>query len=124
MTESYDQTQFVAEEPLFEQPVKLTAPHVSKPENSEPKKPSKKRVFMLVTMGLFFFLLLLIVIAAAMRRQTSPLDEGEVIEEEQQEKMIDPFRQRIKDLGAELKAADPTKDDLPFPPVDMDIRLD
>jgi hypothetical protein len=37
---------------------------------------------------------------------------------------LDPLRQEINQLRAELEAADPTTQELPFPPVNLNIYLD
>jgi hypothetical protein len=125
---AYDQTQFITEEPLYERPVQVVpTPVVAEiPGATEtvPKKSSKKRTLIIV--GLILFLLLIgVILIAALRRGSVPTPTDEVTEAEQEEQeMLDPFRQQIKDLQSQLKAVDPTQNSLPFPPVEMDIRLE
>lgn len=117
MMEGYDQTQFIAEEPLYEKPVPVANPQ----QSEQPSKP-KSRLPLFIGAGAVVVLLMIIALALAARRQ--PIAQpGEETSSEQVSPAMGPFKQQLSELNQQLQAADPTKEDLPFPPVDMHITL-
>ncbi len=119
-----DQTQFAAEEPLFEKPVKIEAPKpVEDPKVELPSKKSMKRAF--ITGGLLFFILMMVVLlGVALHKPAAPVEEETEFTSEEEQRIMGPFSQRISELESQLELADPSQEDLPFPPVDMEIKID
>lgn len=117
--EPINQTQFSFEEPIFEN----EATYSEKPLAEVTDKPkSKKKLFIFVIVGFFivvFFLVILLV------RNGKPSPEELAAEPASiPMKELGPLQQRIQDARDLLNLADPTKQDLTFPPVDLNIRLD
>lgn len=115
-----NQTQFSFEEPIFENE---TVYREDKPEDLEQKPKSKKKLFIIIGIVGFIFIILLLVLVMAMRGKgtTQQVDEDTdpVISKE-----LGPIQQRIEDSRELLDIADPAKQDLAFPPVDLELRLD
>lgn len=116
-----NQTQFSFEEPIFED----TAVYAEeKPvEDAAPKpKKSKKIVVIAIVGGIVLILGLLILIIVSMRNGVEEIveTEPEVIVPQE----LSPLQKRIEDARELLELADPSKQDLAFPPVNMEIRLD
>ena len=113
-----NQTQFSFEEPIFENQAVYAE---EKPEDTKPQ--SKKKLFVVFGVIGFFVLLLLLIIVVRMSRNGQI---EEIIDEPdtQVSQELGPLEQRIKDARELLNLADPAKQDLAFPPIDMDLRLD
>lgn len=115
-----NQTQFSFEEPIFENE---TVYREDKPEDLEQKPKSKKKLFIIIGIVGFIFIILLLVLVMAMRSRGSTQEVGEdtnpVVAKE-----LGPIQQRIEDSRELLDIADPAKQDLAFPPVDLELRLD
>lgn len=115
-----NQTQFSFEEPIFENE---TVYREDKPEDLEQKPKSKKKLFIIIGVIGFIFIILLLVLVMAMRGRGSTQEVGEdtnpVVAKE-----LGPIQQRIEDSRELLDIADPAKQDLAFPPVDLELRLD
>ncbi len=119
-----NQTQFGEEEPVFENPTLPEAP-VMKSDAVPPtsKKIWQQKSFQLVGGGVIVFLFLLTTIIASQPRQrirqilqnttqASPLPQASA------------FETRVQKVKADLQNADPTKVDLPFPPIERNIFID
>lgn len=115
-----NQTQFSFEEPIFENE---TVYREDKPEDLEQKPKSRKKLFIIIGVIGFIFIILLLVLVMAMRGRGSTQEVGEdtnpVVAKE-----LGPIQQRIEDSRELLDIADPAKQDLAFPPVDLELRLD
>lgn len=115
-----NQTQFSFEEPIFENE---TVYREDKPEDLEQKPKSKKKLFIIIGVIGFIFIILLLVLVMAMRGRgsTQEVDEdtNPIVAKE-----LGPIQQRIEDSRELLDIADPAKQDLAFPPVDLELRLD
>lgn len=120
MTENYDQTQFVTEEPLYEQSSKAVVP----PANLDVVTPKPKRPPLLLILGGVALLSMVVAISLIVMRKAAPPTTVPTESIEQTMPEMDPFKKQLTDLGDQLQAADPTKDELPFPPVDMHIQLE
>lgn len=118
-----DQTRFSLEEPIFENEVVIQDETPQKIDEQDAKR--KKKVVILATIGGFVLLFIaLIVVLLVMRGRNGVVEETTpetVIPIEQD---TDPLEQRIDAARSLLREADPTRQDLSFPPVDLDIRLD
>lgn len=115
-----NQTQFSFEEPIFEDQAVYMG---ETPEEKEVKPKSKRNLIFIGIVGFILFLLLIVVLLFASRNNKT----DEVIEDENivvVTKEMGPLQKRIEDARELLDTADPTKQDLSFPPLDMDIRLD
>lgn len=118
---SVNQTQFSFEEPFFED---ITVPVGPKHEVVEgPSKKSNKKLMLIIGFVGFLILILGLVVIFSLSKgeQTEQLQEEELIE---QKTTTNPFQERITRAREELEDADPTKQDLSYPPIDMELRLD
>lgn len=117
---SINQTQFSFEEPIFENSAVYAE---EKPVEEPTEKPqNKKKIIGIAVVGVVLILIAIIAIISSMRNKTE-----EVIETEPEAvvtKELGPLQKRIEDARELLDLADPSKQDLAFPPVNMGIRLD
>lgn len=115
-----NQTHFAEEEPLFEEsslPVDPNAPIV-------PRKKKSPLALILIGAGLIVIVILfLIVIMLLMPVQMLPT-KAKPSPTPTVKKDVSALEQRINELDVDLKQADPSKLDLPFPPVNMELELD
>ena len=117
--EEVNQTRFSVEEPIF------TDFNVEVPvdeSNPEQKKPNKRKKVLIIG-GIVFFVIMLLLIVFTSRG--GPVDIP-IFEPEETPVVVsdDPFEVRINNARLDLEIADPSNQDLTFPPVDMDIRID
>ena len=116
-----NQTQFSFEEPIFEN--KAVYMDDKPPEDLDKEPKNKKKTFIIVGVVGFIIIILFLVIAQSMTKKNGILEEPEedvaVVTKE-----LGPLQKRIDDARELLDLADPTKQDLAFPPIDMKIRLD
>lgn len=118
--ESINQTQFSFEEPIFENQAVYSE---EKPDDENlDKKKSKKKTIILVGIGIFIILITLLIF---LTRNGNGIIE-DIIEPPVQDvpKELSPLQLRIEDARELLNLADPTKQDLAFPPIDLNLRLD
>lgn len=115
-----DQTVFASQEPIYQDVAMPELPGEKK--MAEPKKtPPRFIVIVLCAVGAIMTLLVLLLLLVPrspmniLKTQASPSPSPQAELTEQQ--------QRVKELSDELKAADPKKLDLPFPPVLINIGL-
>lgn len=121
-----DQTRFSLEEPLFEQMGQL--PPEPEPEEVAPKVPllkQKKFVIGLIAGVTFIVLLLLFAINAYISQQklvgNIPIPESPTTSVTENN---DPLYQRITTAQQELKDADPSGQELVYPALDYNLRID
>jgi hypothetical protein len=74
--------------------------------------------------GVGLFLLLVVVVAALMLRRAPRVVNNSDLKYSPPSAKTSELQQRVKELQADLDAADPAKVDLPFPPVDLELTLD
>lgn len=119
-----DQTRFATEEPLLEKPLVVES---AVPAGEKPPLPSKKSKLKLALIGVGLFIVLFAIILMIIRF-LMPADQRpstqELEEVEQGAVVKTELERRVEEVRDELRAADPAKQDLPFPPVNMEIRLD
>lgn len=115
-----DQTAFGSTEPLFENHTEVIDPHASP---IEPNKPYWKNPLILVAgivaLALVLLLTLLIMTITPSRRQAT----SEPTPSPVNEMPAGPWQERTTTLQSELEAADPSQQELPFPPVKMELPL-
>lgn len=114
-----NQTEFSEHRPLFEDSI-----NPENKNNDEKQRPWPRRKKALVVFAGVFVLSMALLIAIVPRKsQQQPIDDDTetpaVVEISN-----DPLQQRINRLKTELESADPSKSNLVFPLVDMNIKLD
>ncbi|MBP7740833.1 hypothetical protein KA089_01465 [Candidatus Woesebacteria bacterium] len=118
--ENNNQTQFSFEEP-FETDVNVEIPVTSKPVVEKSQKSNKKKYIIIVAV---VFLLLLLVLILKLNSRKKPVTEIEEEQQAQEVKDLGPIEQRIQNAREDLEIADPSRQDLTFPPVDFELRID
>lgn len=122
-----NQTQFSFEEPMREtgRPNFPEKKSVIDESNQSDKKNKKLPMFLLFA-GIGLLLVVLGVAAIFMQ----PRQTNQVVTEQEEKPtsgkpvVRDPILTRLDNASVELKNADPAKQDLVFPPVNMNIQLD
>ena len=115
-----NQTSFSEEEPLLEKP----ADYDEKLANRKKFFKTKQEKLLKILIFLFSFFLILIIALYFVFKKPKPVEIEKPTEKVEQVQSLDPLRKRIKVLSEDLNEADPTKQELPFPPVDLKIRID
>lgn len=120
-----NQTKFSLEEPLFEQMGQIPGPENPEVQVKTPLLKQKKFIIALIVIITLFVLFLLFIINAYISQQKLVQEQEPPESTVQQPSDPDhPLYQRIKSAQSELKDADPSKQDLVYPTMDHDIRLD
>jgi hypothetical protein len=116
-----NQTQFSFEEPIFED----KAVYIDEKSPKKITKPLKSKKKIIIIIGIIGFVLIMIflVIAQSMTEKQVIVEDSELLDVAVV-KELGPLKKRIDDARQQLNLADPTKQDLSFPPIDMKIRLD
>jgi len=111
-----DQTSFVDQAPTWQQ---ATEKKISLRENLQKNK-NLRPFYILIAFLVLLFLILLFV-----RLNPQPVKEVEEASNVQVEERIDldPLEERIQSLQRQLELAEPTRQDLPFPNVDLELSL-
>lgn len=120
----YNQTSFSQDQPLYEKELEVPVEEPSSSELNPSNKSWYKRrlIWAIAGAGLLFVVFLLALLATDNGQSPiAPTSPEEMAEMEQES---GPFVNRINQLETELEAADPTKPQLIFPPVDMSLSLD
>jgi len=117
-----NQTRFSSEEPLFENPPFITSSSTAPVEPVQKKKFSPLLLLGGGVIGLVVILLVAVVVFSP-KRQNTPVSV-EPITQQAVENESTELTRRLSEVEADLKAADPVKVDLPFPPVSFSIYLD
>jgi len=115
-----NQTQFSYEEP-YRESSRVVA---GEAEPATPKPNSKKKLIILVGIGIFLLFFVLILLAAMRPKQIEVGQFQQPVFATPVPVEVSPLLERVNRLEAELQDADPVKQSLVFPPVDMEIRLD
>lgn len=118
--EDANQTRFSVEEPIFTD-YNVEIP-VDESKQDQVKKPNKRKKILIIGGVVFLVILILLVV---LTRGGSPV-EIPIFDPEETPTVVsdDPFVVRIENAKLDLEIADPANQDLTFPPVDMDIRID
>ena len=118
-----NQTQFAAQEPIMES-LSGYEPEISTQEVKPKKKKSKLIIAGIIAFILIVVFILLLVLISSMSspEEIETKDNGNVIENIDSE--LDPLLKEVYVLSQDLEIADPSLNTIPFPPVDMELRLD
>lgn len=119
-----NQTQFSEITPVFESGATTS---VQKPTVEEvlPKKKTNLPLLVGIFGLVLFFVFLMTLILIQSQKSANPTDDnndGSLVD--QNNGQNDPLLEEIYDLDDQLQSSDPTIDEIPFPPVDMTLRLD
>ena len=94
-------------------------------EDGKPFFKTKKGVLMIVGGLAFIFLVLVLVIASIIGNSNKkPIDQAQEQPPVQQQSSDDPLQQELNQLKSELEQADPSKRELPFPQIELEINLE
>lgn len=118
--ENNNQTQFSFEEP-FENDVNVEIPVAPKPVVEGSQGSKKKKI---IIISVVVLVLLLIILFIKLNSRKKPVVETEEEQQAQEVKDLGPIEQRIKNAKDDLKIADPSRQDLTYPPVDFKLRID
>jgi hypothetical protein len=122
-----NQTQFIGEESIWESASLPTSPKIEGEPVPPPAGPlARYRLPLMIGGGLFTLLLVMIVVVASMRPRTT-VPKAQVEPTPSPTAMVQPdteYTRRLNQLKAELDTADPTKNTLPFPQVNLRLRLE
>lgn len=113
-----NQTQFAAEKPLLEIPVEPPPA----PKAEEPVKITRPQWLLPVVGGVS--ILLIIILVLAFRNRGEPPSENGPHQPTTSTPVLSPLEQRLEATKVLLQDANPTVQDLPFPPLDMKLRID
>ncbi|MBP7768220.1 hypothetical protein KA082_00095 [Candidatus Woesebacteria bacterium] len=120
-----DQTRFSLEEPMYEEYAKIPVdPSAKKVEIVQPLLKRKGVVVGIIVGGVIVLFLIILLLSVLL--QAKKLLPG-VIDTPIQSQSTDvggPLGERLQNLKAELKKADPNKSELAFPAVDFSIKID
>lgn len=122
-----NQTEFSYEKPFFEEVAQLPPdPDEAQSKTSSGIKAWIQSHLLITTIMITLLILLLIVGIAALILQpkVKELELMNIGTTESSPIPVSPLEQKITYIKTELNAADPTRGQEPFPPIDMDIRLD
>ncbi len=119
MNENINQTQFFEEGPLLQPESSLIPPEVAPiPETPWYKKP------VVVIVGLLVLLMALLLAAALILRPREMMSD--ILQTEPSPSPVtqsDPLQAKVKALQKELLDADPAKQELPFPAVNLELKI-
>lgn len=126
VNENVNQTQFGQDEPIFEDtsaPVAPQATAITRDEIDEDVK-QKRKIPLFIVFGIGAVVLISSLIALALLRQPAE-DPVVVLPDATPTPSVAPsaFAQEIVDLENSWNAADPISNQVPFPPVEIDISL-
>lgn len=110
------QTQFAVEEPFFEKPPQEPIDPASIP----PEKP--KTLYLILGAGAFIVVIL--ILAVINRPQPVEDTEVKITPTPTLQPELNPIQQKLQTAIEKLEQANPTTETLPFPPVNMELRID
>lgn len=129
-----NQTQFSVEEPLLEKPVSSSMEELKPSDSKKTKsqeeqgaqgvKPVSKNKKMLLGAGIFLVVVLLLLgILSIFRKPEIQLQEEvvEIIEEIEQKTQIE---EKLLLIEEDLDKANPASQNMPFPPIDLELKID
>lgn len=125
MIRDINQTHFAAQEPLLENAALPPQPEPEIDERTLTHDKHRRRLLLGLGVGVVIFIVSLIALVMSLpRRQTGPNASPSPTPVMNQTQAVNEFHQQVLDLKTELDAADPSRDFLPPPPVDIELRLE
>lgn len=129
MNDSLNQTDFSVQQPLSQKPEaeveEIKNSENQKIQDSKTDKNTKLKKAVIIFAVIFFVLIFAIVIFALSGRRSSPRVEPTPPAIVQPVELnLSELEQKVEELQNYLDESDPTKQDLVFPPVNFDLRLD
>ena len=125
MTDQINQTQFAVQEPFFEDidQDQLATSRIIDPQVEV--KAKKRRRLLIIGGSVAAIMILLIIFLVALVNNSRPggITQPEPTSDSSQTSGDNYFLPQIKEIRAELQAADPVANDVPFPPVDLNLSL-
>lgn len=121
MTQLENQTTFASQDPIFQQPEQIPVdPQVQAQETVK-----KKKIRIVIFASIFGFLLILVLLILSSMTQKNGQVEVQSVPEvtQKQEEQLTPLQQAIKNSQDVIIKADPTVNDLPFPPINFEMTL-
>ena len=119
----FDQTMF-STEVLFENPTLPKPPVVVTPPTEKKKTPvwKQKKVFIPVVILVILFLFVSLIALAPKQKKLKKVIKNDVlvIQHPQQ----NALKARIDEVNSDLQNADPSRMDLPFPPIEKNIAIE
>ncbi len=116
-----DQTQFMAQSPLLEEVEVEAVPQTTLSATISKQKRIKKIIIIAPLV-----LLIVLVFGVIARSHSAKKDQqiATTTDPELTEIVAGPFNQRLLELEHALEIADPNQEELPFPPIDVEISLE
>ncbi len=113
-----NQTQFATDEPILEKPVK--------PIIEEPVLPTKKGLpkYLYLVFGGLVFVIVVLVLAVLNKPKNQPNETAEITPTPTIAQELTPIEQKLGLAKNKLEEANPTTEKYPFPPLNMELRID
>ena len=115
-----NQTQFGSDAPIMATPVVIEPPTASKEKPPFWQKMPKWLIGLVIVLIVFIVGVWLV----ALTQRSAPTSEEVVSETETPERQLTPLEERLETARELLRQANPTVQELPFPPVDTTLRID
>ncbi|NCN24300.1 MAG: hypothetical protein COU65_03950 [Candidatus Pacebacteria bacterium CG10_big_fil_rev_8_21_14_0_10_42_12] len=125
-TDKYNQTEFSAEEPLYEKissPQKPAEPVIQKIEEEIAPVNNKKKKIIIASIVIFVSFLIILSILMSGGGGTVSNGDAEPTPTPEAADTRTPMQVRLEELKTELRDADPNQQPLLFPAMDYDISL-
>lgn len=120
---SEDQTQFASGSLLYEPISQVDEP--GEKSASPNKQVGEQRRPVLLGIAILAVVLILVALFALWRSRQRPETKPAVnLDPETKQQLVGPFTKRLRELQQDLEKADPSQEDLPFPPVDLELSLE
>ncbi len=118
LDQDLSQTFFAESELLYEE---MGLPEAPSAEQPQVKSGSKK---WMLGLGLLAVVLVGVGLLALMMRQSAQPFTPDISTDQNVQRSLTPLQNRVMQLSAELDDADPSRDLLPFPPINLDASLE
>ncbi len=119
-----NQTQFSAEEPLFEEPPSFVEEKDPALVAAEQKKNARTKKILFIAAAIFIGLIVISVFLMKPQQRRRLLTGKTAETSAQTQARTDELKKRLDEVNQDFQAADPSKSDLPIPPVEMNIYID
>lgn len=114
-----NQTQFATDEPILEKPEQ---PVVEEQTVASVKKKPPKYLYFII--GGIVFILVILILAVLNKPNTQVEEAAEVTPTPTVAQELSPIEQKLEVAKDKLDEANPTTEKYPFPPLNMELRID